>query len=87
MNNCRVLICEKILLYILTAGLLVWKLITAEWDLAALCLLSLALYSLPGLLGKLFKASLPPLLVGIAVFFAAAANTTGRVLTYIPTVF
>ena len=76
----KALICLRILLYIFTLSLLVWKLSIGEWTYVGLCLLSLALYSLPAVLGHLFRAVLPPLLVGIAICFAAAANLGGEVL-------
>ena len=80
-RKCKVLFCLKILLYIFTLSLLVWKLSEKEWDHVGLCLLSLALYSLPALLARVFHAALPPMLEGICICFAAAANLGGEVLS------
>ena len=77
----RALFCLKILLYIFTLSLLIWKLSAKEWDHAGLCLLSLALYSLPALIARIFHAALPPLLEGICICFAAAANLGGELLS------
>ena len=70
----------KITLHVLTLILLVWKLSVREWGHAGLCVLCLALYSLPFLLGLLLHASIPPLLEAAALTFAAAANLGGEVL-------
>ena len=68
-----------ILLHVLTLALLILKLVKEQWSQAGLCLLCLALYSLPSLLGLIFRASIPPLLYGIVACFAAAANLGGEV--------
>ena len=69
----------KALFPLFTLALFVRKLSSGQVGHAALCLLSIALYSLPMLLGRLFRASLPPLLYGFAACFAAAANLGGEV--------
>ncbi len=80
LENCsRVLFLLLVLLHGFTLVLLIVKLASGQWGLVGLCALSLALYSLPALLGLVFHASLPPLLYGIAACFAAAANLGGEV--------
>lgn len=76
----RILVCLKALLYAFTSVLLLWKLAAAQWGHVALCVLSLFLYSLPALLGHLFRARVPALLEGICICFAASANLGGEVL-------
>ena len=76
----RPLLLLKVLLHLLAAGLLVWALWKGDWSHVGLCALSVALFSLPALLGRLFHADIPPVLEGIAVCFAAAANLGGEVL-------
>lgn len=75
----RALVILLVLLHGFTLALLILKSSAGQWGHAALCILCLALYSLPALLGLVFRASLPPLLYGIAACFAAAANLGGEV--------
>lgn len=78
----KALIILLILLHVFTLVLLVRKLADGQWGHAGLCLLCLALYSLPALLGFIFRAYLPPLLYGISACFAAAANLGGEVFGF-----
>jgi hypothetical protein len=67
-----------VFLHAITLILLILQILRGQWSHAGLCALSLALYSLPRLLGALFRAEIPPLLEGIALCFAAAANLGGE---------
>lgn len=78
----RALILLLILLHGFTLTLLIRKLAAGQWGHAGLCGLSIALYSLPALLGLVFRAYLPPLLYGIAACFAAAANLGGELFGF-----
>ena len=78
----RTLILLLVLLHAVTLALLVKSLAAGHWGHAGLCILCLALYSLPALLGLILRASLPPLLYGIAACFAAAANLGGEVFGF-----
>ena len=75
----RALIFLLILLHGITLAFLVRSLVAGRWGHVGLCVLCIALYSLPALLGLVFRASIPPLLYGIAACFAAAANLGGEV--------
>ena len=75
----RALTLLLILLHGITLALLVRSLVAGQWGHVGLCVLCIALYALPALLGLVFRASIPPLLYGIAACFAAAANLGGEV--------
>ena len=75
----RALIFLLILLHGITLAFLVRSLVAGRWGHVGLCVLCITLYSLPALLGLVFRASIPPLLYGIAACFAAAANLGGEV--------
>lgn len=75
----RALIFLLILLHGITLAFLVRSLVAGRWGHVGLCVLCIVLYSLPALLGLVFRASIPPLLYGIAACFAAAANLGGEV--------
>ena len=79
LGGSRALIILFILLHGITLVFLVRSLIVGRWGHVGLCVLCIALYSLPALLGLVFRASIPPLLYGIAACFAAAANLGGEV--------
>ena len=59
-----------------------WKLIRGSWGHAGLCLLTLALFSLPGLLESALRLRLAPPLEITVTLFALCANIFGEMLGF-----
>lgn len=73
----RGLYCFHLMMRAVIVCLLGWKVFRRQWGHAGLCVLTLALFSIPTL-GELVHLSFPPLLEVIITLFAAGANIGGE---------
>ncbi len=80
--ECRALFLFHLMLRAAVVCLGLWKLAQGRWGHAGLCLLTLALFSLPALTEALLKLRVEPPLDIAAVLFAVCANIFGEMLGF-----